>query len=324
MVEADDLKSLIFTRTLYVPIAKKELFNAILLELNKFFPPIIIEPWYFYQDAWLSSQSEEYMDFSLKLKFFYIFRNLSLSEPPQLRECERLRTEFKKNVNKIIADTPSYINNGYPFNLHIDLLKTDESGCEIEIECHPFLYYNIANFKAKVDNLENQRALLMCERYLKTLAVGLKAKEIDKTASDIAKFTKFLGIDKNWMSATYALQLQEVSITLVAKKKNIALDRKNVERILNKEIKANEGFFSYQYEAFAKEVKRLYDIEIPFMAMWLRKMRQVVLHEGHNPTEQENRQVISATVCLLKELKKVWEAEPVTQNSDNKQPNALS
>jgi hypothetical protein len=50
------------------------------------------------------------------------------------------------------------------------------------------------------------------------------------------------------------------------------------------------------------------------MAMWLRKMRQAVLHEGHNPTEQEKELAISATVCLLKELKKVFETETVTAN----------
>ena len=143
--------------------------------------------------------------------------------------------------------------------------------------------------------------------------MGLTAKEI-YSDSNIAKYSGFLGIDRNWMSATIALQLQEVSIFLVAKKKGISLERKNVERILNRKINSNESIFDAQYKAFAKEVKRLYDIGIPSLAMWLRKMRQAVLHEGCNPTEKEKELAISATVHLLKELKKVYEAEKVTND----------
>jgi Zn-finger nucleic acid-binding protein len=313
MSENYDLKSLILTRTWHVPIAKKELFDAIVNELDKLFPPITYESWWFYQPAWNYSHSENYMDFSIKLEYLYILKNINASKP-LYEQYQKLKAEFNKNVDKLIDSAPSIVSNGDPSTLHIDILKTDESGCEIEVTCHPFLYWNITNFKAKIDNMEKQHAMLTCERYLKTLAVGLNAKDIDKTESNLAKFSSFLGINENWMTSTYALQLQEVSITMVAQKKGIALDRENVERILNKEIKEKDFSFSHKYEALAKEVKRLYDIEIPFMAMWLRKMRQAVLHEGHNPTEQEKELAISATVCLLKELKKIFETETVTAN----------
>ena len=312
MSDTNDLKSLIFTQTLHVPIAKEDLFNSILEQLFKLFPPITIENWWFHQEAWDYSQSENYMDFCLKPEYFYILHKTDSSTP--LKEYERLKTEFKKNPNTIMKTAPSFIRNDYPYRIHIDVLKTDESGCDIEIECHPFLYLNITLFKAKVDNLEKQDAVLSFERHLKTLAIGLNAKEIDKTESNMAPYCSFLGISQNWMTSTYALQLQEVSITMVAKKKGIALDRENVEKILNKEIKEKDFSFSHQYEAFANEAKRLYDIDIPFMAIWLRKMRQAVLHEGHNPTEQEKDLAISATVCLLKELKKVYEAKTVASN----------
>lgn len=313
MSETNDLKSLILTRTWHVPIPKKELFDAILNELYKLFPPITYESWWFHQPAWNYSKSENYMDFSLNLLYPYILKNVDLSKP-LLQQYERLKAEFQKNVNKMINNAPSFVSDGDPYTLHIDILKTDESGCDIEVTCKPFLYWNITNFNAKIDNMRKQHAMLTCERFLKTLAVGLNAKDFDKTESDLARYTAFLGIDRNWMSATYALQLQEVSITMVAQKKGIALNRENVERILNKKIKEKDFSFSHQYEAFAKEVKRLYKIEIPLLPMWLRKMRQAVLHEGHNPTEKEKELAISATVCLLKELKKVYEAETVSAN----------
>jgi hypothetical protein len=51
------------------------------------------------------------------------------------------------------------------------------------------------------------------------------------------------------------------------------------------------------------------------MTKWLRKMRQEVLHEGCIPTEDEKELATSATVNLLKELKKVYDAEKVTENN---------
>ena len=313
MPETNELKSLILIRTWNVPIAKKELFDAILNELYTLFPPITYENWWFHQPAWNYSKCENYMDFSLNLLYPYILKNIDMSKP-RFQQYERLKAEFQKNINKMINNAPSFVNNGDPYSIHIDILETDESGCDIELTCQPFLYLNIMNFNAKIDNAKKQYAMLTCERFLKTLAVGLKAKEIDKTESNIASFSSFLGINQNWMTSTYALQLQEVSITIVAQKKGIALDRESVERILNKEIKEKDFSFSHQYEAFARAVKRLYDIDIPLMAMWLRKMRQAVLHEGHNPTEQEKELAISATICLLQELKKVYEAETLTAN----------
>jgi len=266
----------------HVPISKKELFSAIEKQLCKLFTPIEIDfPYYFYQPSWVTANHDNYMRFSLDQKYLYIRRNTDLSKP-MIQEFEKLKAEYSKNRNKLILNSPSFILNGDPLLLNIAILKTDESGCVIEIECYPFLYFNILDFKAKVNRIGKQHALIMCERHLKNLAIGLNAKEIDRTESDIAKFTTFLGIDRNWMTTTYALQLQEVSITIVAKKKGISLKKEDVERILDCKITAGFGF-DHQYKAFAKEVKRLYGIDIPSLAIFLRKMRQAVLHEGYNP-----------------------------------------
>lgn len=306
MSDVIDLKSLIFKKTWHVPIVKKELFKKISIELSKLFPPININAWWFYLDAWNYSESENYMDFSLKPVYFYV--RFKSNSNTTAKEYEKLKTEFEKDY-KSVSKIPLFFRNDYPYKMHVDVLKTDDSGCDIDIECYPFLYFNILDFKAKIDKLEKQDAVLSFERHLKTLAIGLNATEIDKTESNIAQYSLFLGINQNWMTATYALQLQEVSITMMAKEKEISLKRENVERILNKNIKEKDFSFAYQYEAFTKEVKRLYDIEIPLLPMWLRKMRQAVLHEGRNPNEHEKNLAVSATIRLLKELKKLHEAE---------------
>lgn len=110
----------------------------------------------------------------------------------------------------------------------------------------------------------------------------------------------FLRLDNNWSIATCALQLQEVAVTLVAKKKKIKLDKANVEKLLNKEIKSLS--FNYQYEAFSKLVKVRFNIGMPILTTLLRKMRTKVLHEGYNPKPEETESIVRFTIGLLQKL----------------------
>jgi hypothetical protein len=54
------------------------------------------------------------------------------------------------------------------------------------------------------------------------------------------------------------------------------------------------------------------------MPSFLRKTRQAVLHEGYNPTEKEKEIIVSVTIDLLKELKKVWDSEAIVAKSADK------
>jgi len=132
-------------------------------------------------------------------------------------------------------------------------------------------------------------------------------KNISKDISDISKFSEFLGINKNWMSATCALQIQEVAVTIVAKQKGIKLDRRNVTEIA-KNSQSSEPAFSKKYEAFCIEVKNRYNIEMPLLITDLRDMRKSVLHQGYTPKEEEIVPIIYFTLGLLKRLKSVSEA----------------
>ena len=152
MSEKNELESLIFRKTWHVPLSKKELFNGILVQLDKLLPPIIDKSNWFYQPAWNASNSDNYMDFKILPAYFYILNNIDRMKP-QYQEYERLKAEFDKNVNKIMKNAPSFFSNGDPNTLHIDILETSDSGCLIEIECQPFLYYNITLFKTKIDSI---------------------------------------------------------------------------------------------------------------------------------------------------------------------------
>ena len=121
--------------------------------------------------------------------------------------------------------------------------------------------------------------------------------------TDLMQSASFLGLDTNWSLATCALQLQEVAVTLVAKRKNIKLDKANVEKVLNKKIE--ELFFNDQYKAFSRQMKDMFNIEMPILTTHLRRMRVKVLHEGYNPKPEETESIASFTTGLLRKLEDI-------------------
>jgi len=127
-----------------------------------------------------------------------------------------------------------------------------------------------------------------------------------KLAIDLMESATFLGLDTNWSLATCALQLQEVAVTLMAKRKNIKLDKENVGKLLNKKIESPS--FNDKYEAFSRHVKTLSNIEMPILATHLRKMRVKVLHEGYNPKPEETKSIVTFTIGLLQKLNGISKA----------------
>lgn len=128
-------------------------------------------------------------------------------------------------------------------------------------------------------------------------------KEEVKSLIGLMKCASFMGLNDNWSLATCALQLQEVAMTLVAKRKKIKLDKANVEKVLNKKIEKLS--FSNQYEAFSKLVLALFDVEMPILTIHLRKMRAKVLHDGYNPKPEEAESIANFTIGLLRRLKDI-------------------
>jgi len=154
--------------------------------------------------------------------------------------------------------------------------------------------------------------------FLSKIFVVLKKNKEHEPHIDLVKSVSFLGLDTNWFSATCALQLQEVAITLVAKQKNIQLDKKHVEKILDRKI--DYLSFNEQYEAFSREIKRLYDVDMPFLTTQFRRIRVKILHEGYNPEPEEKDSIVSFTLGLLQKLKDMSDREPLeseTKSAEN-------
>jgi len=119
---------------------------------------------------------------------------------------------------------------------------------------------------------------------------------------------RVIGLGKDWASATVALQLQEVAITIFAKKFGIDLDKENVERILSRKVELQKIeflSFSDRYEAFSKEVITKFKEEMPMLVTDLRKTRVEILHRGKNPTPEDAKSIVGFTKDLLEKLNKI-------------------
>jgi hypothetical protein len=141
--------------------------------------------------------------------------------------------------------------------------------------------------------------------FFKEVVINVKQIEPLEPTANLMDAASFLGLDTNWSVATCALQLQEVSIKLVAEKAKIILDKSNVERILKAQIPTKDFSFNHQYEAFSKEVKRLFAVNMPILTTHLRRMRVKVLHEGYNPQLEEKESIVSFTIGLMKKLEDI-------------------
>lgn len=123
--------------------------------------------------------------------------------------------------------------------------------------------------------------------------------------SELFQHDKNMSLDENWLFAAIALQSQEVAVVFYSKKLGIDLSKQNVEKILNKKIEDDYLPFGLMYDAFSKEVERLYRVQMPSLAKGFREMRTDVLHRGCNPKEEETNALITFTNGLLKKLESI-------------------
>jgi hypothetical protein len=228
------------------------------------------------------------------------------------RELQNLKQTINKRNSKTISDDE------FKF-------KVDDMFERWKIEILP-IAKQIGVTQAFYRNIDSRFQAVLFETN-KRVAERISLKErVDALANDFfndiflpAKQTKvestkiliesahFLGLDDNWSISTCALQLQEVSIKLVAEKLSIDLNQNNVEKLLNSKFQTKEFGFNQKYEAFQAEVKRLSQIDMPEMTTHFRRMRVKVLHEGYNPQKEETDAIASFTIGLMSKLESVCE-----------------
>jgi len=128
--------------------------------------------------------------------------------------------------------------------------------------------------------------------------------QTEAKSPEFSKHISFLSLDENWVFATIALQLQEVSVTILSKRLGVVLDKQNIEKILAKKVEGDLTF-NLKYDAFSKEVKTLYNVMMPIMTKNLRKMRAEILHKGYNPKKEETDAIVSFTMGFLQKLESI-------------------
>lgn len=158
--------------------------------------------------------------------------------------------------------------------------------------------------KSRVGNVLNLKVFLsqIHETFLNKIIPRLDTEQTAEPTASVVESASFLGLNTNWSVAVCALQLQEVGVTLVAKKLKIDLEKPNVEKILSTKIESKDFSFNQQYEAFRAEIKRLFNVDMPFLTTQFRRMRVKVLHEGYNPEPEEKDALVSFTIGLLRKL----------------------
>jgi CRISPR/Cas system-associated exonuclease Cas4 (RecB family) len=221
---------------------------------------------------------------------------------------KRLYHEVAKARSKTIAasdfkENASLIYENWKTNIEPKLRDSNVDESELSrIDC--LLEKLDHDAKNRVANVSDVKGLLV-EINKTLISKILPLVTENKPDEDLVKSAEYLGLNQNWFSATVALQLQEVSIKLVAEKAGIDLDRTNVEKILDTKIEPKKFGFSSQYKAFGKEVSRLFNTDMPFLTTQFRRMRVKVLHEGYNPQPEERESIVSFTLGLMKRLEDV-------------------
>ena len=83
-----------------------------------------------------------------------------------------LSQEYDKNIKAYFETLKNRVSSE-PDTIFINILKCDENGCEIEVECLPTLYRKISQLGEKdIDEYQIQDAYITCERFLRTIFVG--------------------------------------------------------------------------------------------------------------------------------------------------------
>ena len=159
-----DLERLRVKRTFFVPIRKENLTKEIHNELNKYLSPIADIP------SWIFKKYGNTLIFRVNYKLLYI--EFELASSKKKKGIETLSQEFDKNIEAYFETVENRVSRE-PDTIFINILKCDENGCEIEVECLPTLYRKISQLGEKdIDEYQIQDAYITCERFLRTIFVG--------------------------------------------------------------------------------------------------------------------------------------------------------
>lgn len=164
-----DLERLRVRQSFFVPIKKEKLAQLIHHELLG--NPKLGGKLHVITKPWTMEMHGDLISFHKSYRYSYIL--LRLSGLPTLKEVEKISKEFGKNRAGKYLETVECIRGNSPDDIFVNIMRSEERGCEIEVECLPVLYRKISLGKIeRVEEHQIQDAYINCERFLRTIFVG--------------------------------------------------------------------------------------------------------------------------------------------------------
>jgi len=182
-----DLERLRVRQSYFIPIRREKLAEVILKELEKESAPIGIP-------CWDMEEHGNSFSFSADLEYSYIV--LSFTGEVSAKKIRELSKKYDSlNLPSRLRASIGNRRACYPFDIYVNIIKSDERGCEIEVECLPTLYRQISQLgRRDFDEPEVQDAYITCERYLRTLFLGGLSGTLisEKKITPLQQKTEFL------------------------------------------------------------------------------------------------------------------------------------
>ena len=183
-----DLERLVVRQTYFIPLKENQLRDMIFAELNKqHFSYLDILPWI------VTSEHKNCFSFERSMRWLYIDFRVSVGR--DRNEIKRLAKEYSKiSLKKQLEDLQTFVDN-LPFAIHVRIVRSEDEGCQVEVECLPSLYMKLN--RSVIDHANEfsiQDAALTCRRCMNDVFVsGLDATPISEQKIELPKkITEFL------------------------------------------------------------------------------------------------------------------------------------
>lgn len=165
-----NLERLRIRQSFFVPIRREKLKTSIYAELIKDYgkqhPLSAIR-------QWTIEEHGNVITFTINYGYIYVL----LSSPPVKDTPEEVKKRIEEYENKPagvrISEARKLRRFCLPDKIYVTIIRSEERGCEIEVECLPNLYGVISQLgETEVHEHEMQDAHITCERFLRTIFIG--------------------------------------------------------------------------------------------------------------------------------------------------------
>lgn len=161
-----DLERLRVRQTYFVPTKREKLTTVIVEELEKFESG---KGFYSIARPWFVTEHDKSITFQLNYRFVHLIYKgkRDLSEAKKILDAydQKLPESFFRTIEERRSCTPDMI--------YVDVTRSEETGCEIEVECLPNLYRRFSQIhKTEIEEHLIQDAYISCKRFLRTVFVG--------------------------------------------------------------------------------------------------------------------------------------------------------